>query len=119
MIGFSIINTCQQMIHIGSWKDIYFQKFLTDLKYFILSSKVHIYYEKATKIWLKSPQSLFDTTKSQYFYSFKASYNALYEAPQMFCFDYMRCKTKRLRSLVRGIVWDFESIEILGFSDFK
>jgi hypothetical protein len=26
--------------------------------------------------------------KAQYFYSFKASYNVLYEASQMFCFDY-------------------------------
>ena len=27
-------------------------------------------------------------SKAQYFYSFKASYDASYEASQMFCFDY-------------------------------
>ena len=54
--------------------------------------------------------------KAQYFYSYKALYDALYQPSQMLYLITLCCKTKHLRSLVQAIVRCFEWLEIVGFT---
>ena len=57
------------------------------LEYFGIKTNIVSMYIQQKDVSLQTIPSIIDS-KAQYFYSFKGSYDALYKASQMFCFDY-------------------------------
>ena len=77
------------------------------LEYLGIKTKMVLMYIQQKDVSLQPIPSIIDS-KAQYFYSFKASYKARTRLLKSFVLIILCCKTKHLRSLVRGIISGFE-----------